>query len=172
MKHHLNAKTKDDGHWNSHRSQYRAVVFWRQKAHAMNPNHESCCPPVMVVASCMLGLGVHVTEWYPPRSLIGRLQSQDCKSQFKRAEIASCKTTCSTLLHAASNEVCSHCSHYRKRRLERLLNRSEAWLLSNTEGKRVRYLPRVSYQVRRRDDETFADRKLPERLERASCKAF
>lgn len=70
VKHHLNAKAKCDDNWDSHSSKDWVIVSGRQQAHAMNPDHEGCCSPVVVVASCMLGLSVHVAEGYPPRSTV------------------------------------------------------------------------------------------------------
>ena len=76
VKHHLNAKAKYDNDGDCDSCQSRAVVFGCQKAHAVDPDHEACCSPVMVVASCMLGLSVDVAEGNSPRALVRRLCSQ------------------------------------------------------------------------------------------------
>lgn len=76
VEYHLNAKTKYDDDWDSHCSKHWVVVSWCQQTHGMNPDHEARCPPVVVVASCVLGLSVHIAEGYPPRSAVRSLQGK------------------------------------------------------------------------------------------------
>ena len=74
VKHHFNAEAEYNDDWDRDSSQDWVVVLWCLQAHAVNPNHEGGCPPVVVVASCMLGLSVHVAEGYPPRAAVRSLQ--------------------------------------------------------------------------------------------------
>ena len=74
VENHLNPQPKQDDYGDCDHRQHRAVCGGPQKAHTMDPDHEECCAPVVIVLHGVLGLRVHVAERDPPRLFVSSLK--------------------------------------------------------------------------------------------------